>query len=561
MDENSTTPPASHATFLRHILPHEGEHFYCATEFHDKRVANHFFSSVEDLSAFINDSDARGRTCYHACGAFREKTGRNQANSIGAKSLWLDLDLRKNGKVVYASKREAWKAVVDFCKRLSIPLPVFVDSGNGLHCYWVFRDTLSPEEWKTYARGLRHACRSLGLEADPARTCDLASILRTPGTHNRKNGNESLVQVGELVGPYEKEDFAALLAYADSIGTSRVQAHGKLDSTARALAATEYEPADAARIARNCAQIAEFFLSNGYQPEPRWYASLGVMAFCRDGDRVAHNVSKGDKDRYTEQDTQDRLDRLRATLTGATTCARFHDLNPEPCEKCAFWQKIKSPIRHGWTQSTVAQQRNGASTASGIKYDVQHDGTGTGAAASAQHDGTATSGDAELDIEIRRLSGLAPALYERERRSIADRFEMRIPVLDKLVDAARGECDAETRQGHALRLTEPEPWPDAVDGGELLHELVTAMLRYLVMAEDDALTMALWVVHTYVFDLFTCTPRACHFVTRKALREDNTHGCAGMFGQSALGRSRHYGSSDLSNNRVSTAHHPVRRGR
>jgi hypothetical protein len=42
--------------------------------------------------------------------------------------------------------------------------------------------------------------------------------------------------------------------------------------------------------------------------------------------------------------TQSRLDRLRATTTGATTCARFHQENPETCEACPHWQKIKSPI-------------------------------------------------------------------------------------------------------------------------------------------------------------------------------------------------------------------------
>ena len=81
-------------------------------------------------------------------------------------------------------------------------------------------------------------------------------------------------------------------------------------------------------------------------------------------------------------------------------------------------------------------------------------------------------------------------------------------VLDKLVIAARGE-GADGLQGHALQLVEIEPWPDAVEGGELLHDLVRAMLRYVVMAEDDALAAALWVLHSYVFDVFTCTPRLC----------------------------------------------------
>src|SRR5262249_38254166 len=84
------------------------------------------------------------------------------------------------------------------------------------------------------------------------------------------------------------------------------------------------------------------------------------------------------------------------------------------------------------------------------------------------HAPPASSGDAELDAEIKRLATLPPALYERERIVIANRFEVRAPVLDKLVKAARehGGND-DQRQGHAIRLSEPAPWAKPVDGAEL----------------------------------------------------------------------------------------------
>jgi ferredoxin len=187
-------------------------------------------------------------------------------------------------------------------------------------------------------------------------------------------------------------------------------------------------------------------------------------------------------DRYDERQTQDRLDRIRLTTSGATTCKRFHQENPETCEACHHWQKIKSPI--------ALCRRNDQTT------------TATCAVPSSQ------SGDAELDVEIRRLSGLPPALYEHERKLVADKFGIRTTVLDKLVNRVR-DNGADERQGHALQLTEIEPWPDTVDGGELLHDIVREMRRYVVMPEDDAITAALWVLHSYIFDVFTCTPRLC----------------------------------------------------
>src|SRR5689334_3909636 len=80
----------------------------------------------------------------------------------------------------------------------------------------------------------------------------------------------------------------------------------------------------------------------GCLPEPRWYAALGVLAFCEDGDELAHEWSSG-FEKYTERETQERLERTR-TLSGATTCERFHLLDAPTCEACPHWRKINSPI-------------------------------------------------------------------------------------------------------------------------------------------------------------------------------------------------------------------------
>src|SRR5262249_8163095 len=71
---------------------------------------------------------------------------------------------------------------------------------------------------------------------------------------------------------------------------------------------------------------------------------------------------------YTERETQERLDRARSTLTGATTCARFHELNPEPCERCPHWGKINSPIGLGKPQAVDTPGGTGVTSALGWEY-------------------------------------------------------------------------------------------------------------------------------------------------------------------------------------------------
>jgi hypothetical protein len=112
--------------------------------------------------------------------------------------------------------------------------------------------------------------------------------------------------------------------------------------------------------------------------------------------------------------------------------------------------------------------------------------------------------DAELDREIERLSKLKTVDYERIRKSRSEALGIRAPFLDSLVRKAR---PAESGQGRAIELLEPEPWPYAVNGIDLVQDMTAAIRKYVVLADSEALTCSLWSLHTYCFASFTCTPR------------------------------------------------------
>ena len=118
--------------------------------------------------------------------------------------------------------------------------------------------------------------------------------------------------------------------------------------------------------------------------------------------------------------------------------------------------------------------------------------------------------DAELesaDLEISRLAKLATLDYERQRKDAADRLDIRAAILDRLVLAERAKSRDNGRQGRALRLPAPEPWPQAVNGADLLEELAANIRRHVVMHDHAADTAGLWVVHTYLVDCFGTSPR------------------------------------------------------
>jgi hypothetical protein len=51
-----------------------------------------------------------------------------------------------------------------------------------------------------------------------------------------------------------------------------------------------------------------------------------------------------------------------------------------------------------------------------------------------------------------------------------------------------------------------EPWPEEVDGDALLDELRNHFRRYVVLPEEADVALALWVLHTWVFECFDITP-------------------------------------------------------
>jgi hypothetical protein len=113
----------------------------------------------------------------------------------------------------------------------------------------------------------------------------------------------------------------------------------------------------------------------------------------------------------------------------------------------------------------------------------------------------------EIDLEIVRLAKLRAIDYEQIRREAAAKLSIRASILDKFVAAARPPDESAPGKGRPLELPAPEPWPEPVNGAALVPELTGAILKYVVLTENDALTVAMWILHAYCFDAFACTPR------------------------------------------------------
>lgn len=362
--------PLKPSEFLARILPADG--WKCALVYKDNKPQQRFAETFAELEKIILHWDALGSTVYHGCASYKNKGDRKASNVAQVKSFWLDIDAGP-GKP-YATRDEAEDALDDFLEKTGLPEPLVVSSGVGLHVYWPFEEPVTPGEWKSVAENLKALAKQHGLHAGAERTADVASILRPPGTHHRKD--PSNVRTVGVIGAGSVTTFSELRAriqskaprtdaerHQEALGLGGSQpALSRADTgtaTSDFLGGLDGPPANPDQIADQCDQLGFLRRQRGAETsEPFWHTCINALVYCEEGLEVAHEWSDGDP-RYDEAEVDAKFARIKATVTGPATCQRFEDLRPEGCAGCPHRGKITTPVELGRgarrIETTIAQ--------------------------------------------------------------------------------------------------------------------------------------------------------------------------------------------------------------
>ncbi len=184
-----------------------------------------FFAGAAEVEAYAREQSA-ARNVYYGVGLIRgNPSGRGKARDVAAiGALWADIDLLGPGR-----ETKALPATVDDARRIFQRLPhapsVLVDSGHGLHAYWllkepwVFDTDAEREQAARLAKGWHGtvcaAAESLGWHLE--NLGDLARVLRLPGTLNHKGDPPAEVHVLESHPDrrYNPDDFEPYLVEPD----------------------------------------------------------------------------------------------------------------------------------------------------------------------------------------------------------------------------------------------------------------------------------------------------------------------------------------------------------
>lgn len=332
------------ALFLQRVLPPAGV-YAAITLDSGKPAKQRFFTDIGSLAAALLAASTDGHNIYFATATFREAGNRRATNVEALQSFYLDIDCGE-GKP-YASWKEGLLAFGNALKGTTLPKPMIVFSGNGLHVYWPLTRALPREEWQPIANGLKEVFTSDTFKMDTSVPADPARVLRAVGTINPKGGRE--VKVLIPAEPVDPEQISAALRGYVHPKVSVVQSRGPtIDLSVK----TEFPPAKAETIKTKCAQVSWAVENADKVEEPFWYALLGVAAFCEDPDQVAIEWSKGHPT-FSESETVRKVHQWRTKADGPTTCARFGELRSKGCAKCPFRDHIGSPARLGVQYAAV----------------------------------------------------------------------------------------------------------------------------------------------------------------------------------------------------------------
>ena len=336
--------------FFEVALPSDG--YYCAVGIKDNITSHKFTSGIAGLLEATQEFNSSGHDTYFACHTFSEKR-RLQEYAKQVRSFYLDIDCgeqkAKDGKG-YATKNDAVVALKLFCKDAKLPKPFIIDSGRGLHVYWMLDNPLARDEWSPIAKAFKTMAKAKGLIIDPAVPADSARILRVPGTKNYKDANDPkdvvLLQRGTIT---QIDKFNAAVAGYEVKSVPKLPALKRpMDDTTRALMGNFNS--NFGLLARKslkgtgCVQIKHILENKANQSYDLWLAALTIAVKCDDGDSAIHKLSNGHPE-YDPDVTEQKAEHARSM--GPRTCAwyRIESDNAEACKSCQH--KITSPIQLG----------------------------------------------------------------------------------------------------------------------------------------------------------------------------------------------------------------------
>ena len=317
-------------------------------------VRQELVSTREEVDALAEQYVASGRNVFFGVAKFATRDNRTKENVRALKAFWLDIDCGEAKAQVdpvtgrpdgYIDQVAGLAALKEFCAVVGLPKPTLVNSGGGIHVYWVLEEEITRAEWEPVAERFQEVCRTQNFYVDD-KVFEVARVLRIPGTYNFKEATPRPVSIITVGKPTTLEAFRQILGVKDK--PKRSIFDDNYEPTPRELARQNGIGYSFKRIMTRtangdgCEQLAHAYKNRTTIGYYDWFYALSVAAMCEDADKAVHMMSDG----YPEYDPE-MVEKKVATIRKATSCAKFKSVNPALCEGCPHFGKIMGPKELG----------------------------------------------------------------------------------------------------------------------------------------------------------------------------------------------------------------------
>lgn len=289
---------AEHSVFLTTLTNARGDRGY-----HHERVCAANESAIRENSArVIEKYDRAGQASYFCVSTLdpekveaarlREKqAGRKEPSARAKENLaelltgFADIDLKNYtiGRTIALSR----------LAEMRCPPSVAIDSGNGLHVYWLLKEAIeaTPDAIADFENLLHLIVHVVGGDA----ACvDASRLMRTPGSHNSKNGAWKEVHVIETHSDLERRyEFEELVEFFRDEATPIFALEEKIKG--KTAAGKEYNLADGAPPAEDnawTAYIREQVAAGNIRLPPLDVDKMLACMAPGDAEYGVHNVSR-----------------------------------------------------------------------------------------------------------------------------------------------------------------------------------------------------------------------------------------------------------------------------
>ncbi len=281
-----------------------------------------------------------------------------QAGVVALPGLWADIDVLGPNHVATnlpPTLEDAWKII----RAVPLKPTVVVYSGGGVQPHWLFREPMETATDKDRRAANRLSKGFQGLLAGVAarngwsidNTADICRLLRVPGTYNRKQETPVLVEfeVIDCGQRYNPSDFEELV---------NLEADPELKAHVQGPA-PEKPSGEFLRVLAGCPWMHHCKDDASSLPEPEWYRMLSIVGRCKDGSRIAHDMSQA-YPKYSAAETEEKLRQAMGSAGPATCTFIENDLGQKQfCSQCRHYGKIKSPIVLGVPKRARPDTENG----------------------------------------------------------------------------------------------------------------------------------------------------------------------------------------------------------